>query len=141
MELWSVGPLPAPTQHSDVPFAQKQKGHSEISERPGEIRSRLGSGAENRVFGGLGDTELHDALCGNLNLFAGGRVAADAGLAVHQHEFSETGQGKGVLGVLVSQVSELFENGHGGLLRSEEHTSELQSRGHLVCRLLLEKKK
>src|SRR5690625_6955834 len=29
------------------------------------------------------------------------------------------------------------ENGPG---RSEEHTSELQSRGHLVCRLLLEKK-
>src|SRR5439155_25537506 len=37
---------------------------------------------------------------------------------------------------------------HGGAVvaavgreRSEEHTSELQSRGHLVCRLLLEKKK
>src|SRR5690625_6345154 len=32
---------------------------------------------------------------------------------------------------------------HGSLPdgRSEEHTSELQSRGHLVCRLLLEKKK
>src|SRR5205809_6251249 len=28
----------------------------------------------------------------------------------------------------------------GGLKRSEEHTSELQSRLHLVCRLLLEKK-
>src|SRR2546422_3398106 len=28
-----------------------------------------------------------------------------------------------------------------GDLRSEEHTSELQSRLHLVCRLLLEKKK
>src|SRR5437870_6400542 len=27
-----------------------------------------------------------------------------------------------------------------GRRRSEEHTSELQSRGHLVCRLLLEKK-
>src|SRR5439155_16169397 len=27
-----------------------------------------------------------------------------------------------------------------GQVRSEEHTSELQSRGHLVCRLLLEKK-
>src|SRR5690625_6693129 len=26
-------------------------------------------------------------------------------------------------------------------IRSEEHTSELQSRGHLVCRLLLERKK
>src|SRR5690625_5788143 len=29
----------------------------------------------------------------------------------------------------------------GRFRRSEEHTSELQSRGHLVCRLLLEKKK
>src|SRR5437660_7317881 len=29
----------------------------------------------------------------------------------------------------------------GNVVRSEEHTSELQSRGHLVCRLLLEKKK
>src|SRR5439155_8702877 len=31
---------------------------------------------------------------------------------------------------------EVETSGH----RSEEHTSELQSRGHLVCRLLLEKK-
>src|SRR3712207_7526429 len=31
--------------------------------------------------------------------------------------------------------------GRGGQLRSEEHTSELQSRQYLVCRLLLEKKK
>src|SRR3712207_9246055 len=31
--------------------------------------------------------------------------------------------------------------GLGGVLRSEEHTSELQSRQYLVCRLLLEKKK
>src|SRR5690625_6528996 len=30
---------------------------------------------------------------------------------------------------------------HSNRHRSEEHTSELQSRGHLVCRLLLEKKK
>src|SRR2546422_6866504 len=30
---------------------------------------------------------------------------------------------------------------HVGDIRSEEHTSELQSRLHLVCRLLLEKKK
>src|SRR2546429_7103388 len=29
---------------------------------------------------------------------------------------------------------------HGSANRSEEHTSELQSRLHLVCRLLLEKK-
>src|SRR3712207_6874205 len=35
----------------------------------------------------------------------------------------------------------LCEKGHNGHLRSEEHTSELQSRQYLVCRLLLEKKK
>src|SRR2546422_2519882 len=34
-----------------------------------------------------------------------------------------------------------FSNWDLGALRSEEHTSELQSRLHLVCRLLLEKKK
>src|SRR5690625_6236512 len=35
----------------------------------------------------------------------------------------------------------LREPGPGQDDQSEEHTSELQSRGHLVCRLLLEKKK
>src|SRR5690554_7761087 len=36
----------------------------------------------------------------------------------------------------------LFEvDKEGNFRRSEEHTSELQSRPHLVCRLLLEKKK
>src|SRR3712207_7671313 len=36
----------------------------------------------------------------------------------------------------------LIQAGAGGLgIRSEEHTSELQSRQYLVCRLLLEKKK
>src|SRR3712207_8972469 len=34
-----------------------------------------------------------------------------------------------------------LEDHHRGLRRSEEHTSELQSRQYLVCRLLLEKKK
>src|SRR5690625_6083666 len=34
----------------------------------------------------------------------------------------------------------LVEQAGASLARSEEHTSELQSRGHLVCRLLLEKK-
>src|SRR2546430_7152411 len=50
-------------------------------------------------------------------------------------------------------VGENFEAGHGvgfgvvaqkeiaNFLRSEEHTSELQSQSNLVCRLLLEKKK
>src|SRR2546421_4622627 len=38
-------------------------------------------------------------------------------------------------------VQELFERDPGRFERSEEHTSELQSRSDLVCRLLLEKKK
>src|SRR5690625_7052037 len=33
----------------------------------------------------------------------------------------------------------IFTLGWEWYIRSEEHTSELQSRGHLVCRLLLEK--
>src|SRR5690625_398774 len=37
----------------------------------------------------------------------------------------------------VAMIEVIYDN----YLRSEEHTSELQSRGHLVCRLLLEKKK
>src|SRR5690625_1526713 len=38
------------------------------------------------------------------------------------------------------QTQEVEVNGRSYLeIRSEEHTSELQSRGHLVCRLLLEK--
>src|SRR3989449_6005412 len=37
-------------------------------------------------------------------------------------------------------ISSLLSGPHAGW-RSEEHTSELQSRLHLVCRLLLEKKK
>src|SRR5690625_6808064 len=39
-------------------------------------------------------------------------------------------------------AAHFFKLPHRGIMmRSEEHTSELQSRGHLVCRLLLEKKK
>src|SRR5439155_15147585 len=44
---------------------------------------------------------------------------------------------------LVARRDFALAEAHAGKLpdRSEEHTSELQSRGHLVCRLLLEKKK
>src|SRR6516165_12365532 len=34
-----------------------------------------------------------------------------------------------------------YRDAHRGTVRSEEHTSELQSQSNLVCRLLLEKKK
>src|SRR6266705_94305 len=41
----------------------------------------------------------------------------------------------------VYELDRTFGETHGGLARSEEHTSELQSPYDLVCRLLLEKKK
>src|SRR5207253_8469262 len=46
---------------------------------------------------------------------------------------------RGFTGML--RVRALRHGAHALEARSEEHTSELQSRGHLVCRLLLEKKK
>src|SRR2546429_6530096 len=47
----------------------------------------------------------------------------------------------GILSALDSLTLEYRWNTRAILMRSEEHTSELQSRLHLVCRLLLEKKK
>src|SRR5437660_12572493 len=40
-----------------------------------------------------------------------------------------------------ARVRRIAQRRSSEILRSKEHTSELQSRGHLVCRLLLEKKK
>src|SRR5690606_41240945 len=48
----------------------------------------------------------------------------------------EPAKGKGF--VVDSALSESLKN-HAAVARSEEHTSELQSRENLVCRLLLEK--
>src|SRR5205814_5796003 len=45
------------------------------------------------------------------------------------------------LGLTTEQIEEILQCAGGSPLpRSEEHTSELQSLRHLVCRLLLEKK-
>src|SRR3712207_9071647 len=55
------------------------------------------------------------------------------------------GRGGGAAGGLVAHLHRdhhlVHDDRHGSALRSEEHTSELQSRQYLVCRLLLEKKK
>src|SRR5690625_5972494 len=54
---------------------------------------------------------------------------------------SSTEKKTGILGSCLSVSSTLRAGIATEPSRSEEHTSELQSRGHLVCRLLLEKKK
>src|SRR5690625_5665670 len=50
----------------------------------------------------------------------------------------------GFTGVVTESLGDHVDDvafGGGPQERSEEHTSELQSRGHIVCRLLLEKKR
>src|SRR2546421_6081310 len=47
----------------------------------------------------------------------------------------------GEIGELVDREDAAVRPGQESEVRSEEHTSELQSRSDLVCRLLLEKKK
>src|SRR5688572_31219780 len=51
------------------------------------------------------------------------------------------GFGQGVVVAVPDTADRRFDAGQAEPLRSEEHTSELQSQSNLVCRLLLEKKK
>src|SRR5207244_5558271 len=77
------------------------------------------------------------------NRGADGRYGADsrdccggeAGCAAGEDYWRASGARAGVLPVVETRTSCWHRN------RSEEHTSELQSPDHLVCRLLLEKKK
>src|SRR5207249_5378077 len=66
----------------------------------------------------------------------GGRAPAEVA-----QETSERGTVAVVVASLAPRLLQLGERRHQRLGRSEEHTSELQSRFDLVCRLLLEKKK
>src|SRR2546422_2287834 len=62
-----------------------------------------------------------------------GQLARPPGADLAGDDDELTGRGRHPVRVHPERLSELS--------RSEEHTSELQSRLHLVCRLLLEKKK
>src|SRR5690606_41579940 len=86
---------------------------------------------------------LHDALPISAEAALVGQAGDPHDHPVRVPAVGEETQGRGlpaqlVLGVV--QVGEVLDLGH-RQQRSEEHTSELQSRENLVCRLLLEKKK
>src|SRR3712207_7437924 len=65
----------------------------------------------------------------SLDVLSGGRVIFGTAVGYLRSEFAALGLGYEDRGARTDQA------------RSEEHTSELQSRQYLVCRLLLEKKK
>src|SRR5438552_18281526 len=82
------------------------------------------------------------------------RVRPGAGTSIATPQPSLGRQGPSRSGVAIPSVADQSPSansggtsslggggGGGGGIRSEEHTSELQSPDHLVCRLLLEKKK
>src|SRR5690554_7283730 len=67
-------------------------------------------------------------------------VARD--LAISPYPIVLGHEGSGIVEQVGENVTSLAAGDHVVMsFRSEEHTSELQSRPHLVCRLLLEKKK
>src|SRR3712207_7719012 len=73
-----------------------------------------------------------------------GQAAQEVGQGVGQGT-QQVGEGAGQAvqeaGEGVGEAVSEFGREAGEAVRSEEHTSELQSRQYLVCRLLLEKKK
>src|SRR5690625_6179754 len=60
---------------------------------------------------------------------------------LHMHRYGTKPEALAEVAVAARQWAMLNHCRAATATRSEEHTSELQSRGHLVCRLLLEKKK
>src|SRR3712207_8189466 len=79
---------------------------------------------------------LHDALPISEGAVARDLIPVERDVPARAVERRQ-GEAQGVGAVLPHQVRGV----HHVALRSEEHTSELQSRQYLVCRLLLEKKK
>src|SRR5690554_7320617 len=68
-------------------------------------------------------------------------LAADIAVAICTHHRLAAGDKWHQPGIGTALSSQGLGLGIYPMIRSEEHTSELQSRPHLVCRLLLEKKK
>src|SRR3989442_2919127 len=92
-----------------------------------------------RVIPGLNDSHLHVIRGGlnyNMELRWDGVPSLDDALRMLKYQAQRTPPGQ-----WVRVVGGWTEFQFAERRRSEEHTSELQSRPHLVCRLLLEKKK
>src|SRR5690625_5785138 len=80
-------------------------------------------------------------ICVNCDIGIGTLTALAASKLPGQHQRMRRMLAERVLRITVKPFMDINTMIEERLIqRSEEHTSELQSRGHLVCRLLLEKK-
>src|SRR5690625_1009492 len=108
------------------PPLTRKTGWTICRPRPVKVQSRPFSSLEQPVW---------DGLCATPGPFVDWRFLASAA------EAGCTGPAAGWHPLALIENDADGQPAAGAPARSEEHTSELQSRGHLVCRLLLEKKK
>src|SRR2546422_3243896 len=134
--------------HLDVEFAKKMEsfgpggfkitldGDKETHDRMRVYRD--GRGTFDVIFDNV--VALARAGC---KVFVGGHFFPDqaASFEALLDRFEHTGVAPLLAGVQFRPMVDTQQRSKGTCTRSEEHTSELQSRLHLVCRLLLEKKK
>src|SRR5262245_62404368 len=98
------------------------------------------------VFGSGDSPALHSFPTRRSSDLLGSVLTADGVVELDASVMEGTGLTAGAVGAVsgvpnpVRLARALLEEGREVLARSEEHTSELQSLRHLVCRLLLEKK-
>src|SRR3989442_8810991 len=101
------------------------------------LSTRRGNGSANGVGRSVAWlVEPNSGLSGNIQI-----NESDA-LVIRRAAQTNAGASAGNIDITAAGALTVEAAGTGGLgVTSEEHTSELQSRPHLVCRLLLEKKK
>src|SRR2546422_9229952 len=92
-----------------------------------------------RIFSFIEDIAAAQLAGRQMIVVSSGAVALGADALKMKSATASLAQKQALAAVGQSRLMNLYEQGFGK--RSEEHTSELQSRLHLVCRLLLEKKK
>src|SRR3712207_5036653 len=114
-------------EHSDEEaFQELRRQHDRLL---GEVLCRDGAGL---IVKSTGD--------GLLVLFDRPSLAVERAIEIqdrlHEHQHI-----RARIGIDMGEVKAVWSGGRIVDVRSEEHTSELQSRQYLVCRLLLEKKK
>src|SRR2546427_11453696 len=123
---------------SDLLESSRRRGYGDIEDVQASLRdmlvSRLDQDIDRRREGGLAK---RDRGAGNAQCVRRAGRRADTSAAANSHEADAGPLHWPPVAVTYAHAHRLPRQ----RLRSEEHTSELQSQSNLVCRLLLEKKK